>query len=617
MEVTNFFQALTLSFHMSTKKNSVSAPSWDLSDLFASITDPKVEKQLAKCQKEAETFQKTYKGKVAKIAQSPVALAKAIRTYERMVEEYAKPQIYAALVNAADSENLANGAFMQNVDVKSLEISRAFLFFELELGALSAATLKKLSKTKELVSYAHFLSRIQQYQPHRLDQAREELLNDLSISSSSAFNRLYNEELSRKKYLAIGSKSKEPSISREDLLHGLSDPDRKIREQAATNMTIGLKEQAQLVTFITNTLLQHKRTIDKYRNYESPEAGEHLSNETDQETVDAMSEAITKRYPTVARYYNFKKKLLKLPKLADYDRYAPLPQAQAKFSYNEAKDIVLDSFNRFSPVLAKNAKLFFDNNWIDAVVRPGKRGGAFCMFNTTDLHPYVLTNFKGEIKDVSTLAHELGHGVHACLARKQGYLNFDMPLTFAETASVFAEMLVFDALCEKITDPKDKLALYLQKIEETFATVFRQTAMYRFEQDVHALSKEKGELSNEDINARWLVRQREMFGSSVEMREDYGYWWVYISHFIDRPFYVYSYAFGQILVLSLFAQYRKQGAAFVEKYLELLSAGGSKTPAEFLKPFGINLKDPKFWEQGLAYVDELVDEAMKLAKKVK
>ncbi len=600
----------------SKKVSKPGLPSWNLSDLYASITDPKIEQQLTRSKAQAEKFQKTYRGTIAKLAKQPNEIKKAMKAYEAIIQEYAKPQIYAALVHSADSLNPENGAFMQRVDVKSLEISKAILFFELELGALPAATLKKLIASKELANYAHYLSRIQDYQPHRLDQAREELLNDLSVSSSTAFGRLFDEEMSRTKFMAPGKKTKEPTASREEILQGVSHADRAVRKASADSLTEGLKTKAHVITFITNTLLQHKQTIDRYRNYASPEDAQHMANETDQATVEAMTETITKHYPMVARYYQFKKKLLKLPTLVDYDRYAPLPRSTTTFTYEQAKKIVLDAFRRFSPVMADQAEAFFKNNWIDAAARPGKRGGAFCMFNTTDLHPYVLVNYKGEMKDVSTLAHELGHAVHACLARKQSYLNFDMPLTFAETASVFGEMLVFDALREHITDPKEKLALHLQKIEETFATVFRQTAMHRFEQDIHALSREKGELKTEEINERWLVRQREMFGSSVTMREDYGYWWIYINHFIDRPFYVYSYPFGEILTLSLFAQYRKQGQAFVTKYIELLSAGGSKTPAQFLKPFGIDLKDKSFWEQGLAYVEELINETIALAEQV-
>ena len=596
----------------SKKPAKATAPAWNLSDLFSSIQDPKIEATLKTCKAQAERFQKTYKGRLGSLSKKPAELKKVIRTYERLLEEYAKPQIYASLVHAADSLKPENGAFLQMIDVRCLEISRSFLFFELELGAIPAATLNKLINAKELANYTHYLSRIRDYQPHRLDEAREQLLNDLSISSAGAFTRLHDEELSRYTYPSLTGKSTASRISQEEVLHGINDANRKVRKSAADSLTAGLKDQAHRLTFITNTLLQHKRTLDRYRAFKSPEDSQHLANETDQKTVDVMSEAITKHYPMVASYYTFKKKLLKLPELCDYDRYAPLPETHTSFTFDQAKTIVLDSFNRFSPVFADQARAFFENGWIDAGVRTGKRGGAFCMFNTTDLHPYVLVNYKGSIKDVSTLAHELGHAVHACLARKQTYLNFDMPLTFAETASVFGEMLVFDALREKITNPQEKLALYLQKIEEIFATVFRQTAMYRFEQDLHALGKEKGELSTEDINQRWLVRQREMFGTSVKMRDDYGYWWEYIGHFIHTPFYVYSYAFGEILTLSLFAQYRKEGAVFVKKYQELLTAGGSKTPAEFLKPFGINLQDPRFWEQGLAYVEELIKEAMDL-----
>ncbi len=600
-----------------TQSVTKNLPNWNLSDLYSSINDPAIETQLATCLKQAQKFQKTYKGQIAKLAKTPAQIKKAIQTYERLLEEYAKPQIYASLVHSADSLNPANGAFMQKVDVKSLDISRNILFFELELGALPATTLNKLSVAKELSNYRHYLSRIRDYQPHRLDEAREQLLSDLSVSSSSAFARLHSEELSHYKYPLPGSKDRTPAVPQEQVLHGISNADRKIRKQAADIMTTGLKDQAHRLTFITNALLQHKRTLDKYRNYSNPESAQHLANETDQATVDAMSEVITKHYPIVAKYYNFKKKLLRLPELCDYDRFAPLPETHTSFTFEQAKKIVLDAFGRFSPRMAELAQEFFEKKWIDAGVRPGKRGGAFCMFNTTDLHPYVLVNFKGGIKDVSTLAHELGHAVHACLAREQSYLNFDLPLTFAETASVFGEMLVFDALRESIKDPKEKLALYLDKIEETFSTVFRQTAMYRFEQDLHTLGKEKGELSTEEINARWLVRQREMFGSSVNMRDDYGFWWLYVGHFIETPFYVYSYAFGEILTLSLFARYKKEGEAFVKKYHDLLRAGGSKTPAEFLKPFNIDLQDQSFWEQGLAYVEELVNEAIALADQTK
>ena len=620
--VTNTSPSFTLSGVMpsihTSKKSSATPPlpAWNLSDLFSSITDPAVDKHLATSLKAAQQLQKTYKGKIAQLAKKPALLAKAIRLYESQLEAYAKPQIYAALVHSADSSRPENGAFMQRVGVASLEISKYFLFFELELGALPKKTTEKLLKAKELANYHHFLGRLDAYQPHRLDEVREQLINDLSLTSAGAFARLYEEEHSRRTYPLKQGKT-EKVVGKEELLHGLQSEDRNVRKTAADTLTAGLKDQSHRLTFITNTLLQHKRTLDRYRRFATPETAQHLANETDQKTVDAMSEAITKHYPLVARDYRFKKNLLGLDTLYDYDRYAPLPKTETTFTFDQAKGIILEAFGRFSPEFATLAEEFFTKGWIDAALRPGKRGGAFCMFNTTDLHPYVLVNFNGGIKDVMTLGHELGHAVHACLARQQTYLNFDMPLTFAETASVFAEMLVFDALRERITDPREKLTLYLMKIEEMFATVFRQTAMYRFEQDLHALGKEQGELTTEIISQRWLVRQREMFGTSVTLRDDYGIWWNYISHFIESPFYVYSYAFGEILTLSLFAQYQAQGETLTEKYTQMLSAGGSRTPEQQLKPFGIDLRKTAFWEQGIGYVEALVNEAIALEKKTR
>ncbi len=327
-----------------------------------------------------------------------------------------------------------------------------------------------------------------------------------------------------------------------------------------------------------------------------------------------MSDTVSGRYDIVQDFYRFKKNVLGLEKLYDYDRYAPVSSSKAVIPFLEAKEIVLNAYRRFSPEFAEIAQLFFDEGWIDADVRPNKRGGAFCMFVTTDVHPYVLVNYKGGLKDVMTLAHELGHAVHAYLAREQTYLNFDMPLTFAETASVFGEMLVFDDLRTRLTDKKELFALYMQKIEEIFATVFRQNAMYQFEQDLHRSYREKGELKTEEINHFWLSRQRDMFGKSVEMTDDYGIWWSYISHFFHSPFYVYSYTFGELLTLSLFAQYKSNGEVMVKQYFELLRSGGSKTPEGFLKPFGLSLESASFWQSGLTMIEQLVRDAKKLRK---
>lgn len=596
---------------MATQKTTL--PSWDLSDLFSHINDPKIEQNLKRSLKRAEAFAKANKGKI-KASIKPEALLKMIREYESIVEESGKPEIYAMLVFSADSQNPKHGAFYQKTKQEGLKIYQAMLFFELELSQLPEASLNRLTHHKTLLPYRHYLKRIADYRPHRLDEAREQLMNDLELTGGSAFARMFDEELSNKKF-KIQRGKQVVEVSEEEALHGLHQPDRAERIRCAESVTNGLQEESRRLTYITNILLQRKATVDRYVKFSTPEASRHLSNETTQKIVDAMTQTITERYDLVKSYYQFKKKLLKLDKLYDYDRYAPLAESKSFISWNEAQGIVLSAYRQFSPEFADIAQKFFDNNWIDAAIRPGKRGGAFCMFVTTDLHPYVFVNYKGGVKDVLTLAHELGHAVHAYLAREQSYLNFDMPLTFAETASVFAEMVVFDYLRERMKDPKEKLALYLQKIEEVFATIFRQTAMYRFEQTLHAASRAKGELSTEEINALWLKSQQEMFGNSVTLTKNYGIWWSYISHFIHTPFYVYAYAFGEILTLSLFAQYKKDGETLVKKYFDLLRAGGSKTPEEFLRPFGLRLDDANFWKGGIKLIEQLVNEAQQLNKK--
>ncbi len=583
-------------------------PRWNLSDLFTGIDDPKIDETLTKQLARAKRFNKLYRNTMTKIRKAE-EITTILKEYESILQEASKPEIYGSLVHAADSKNPKHGALLQKTEQSGMEIGKECLFLELELAQIDEKTMQRWIRDPVLARYRHYLEKELLWKSHRLSEPEERLIKDLSLTGRSAFTRLYEEELSHHIYRFQNDKKE---YNQEQLLDRLHHPKQSERKRAAEAYTVGLRDQLRRLTFVTNTLLQEKKTIDRYRSFTSPEASRHLANEIDQVTVDAMIGAVTERFDIVQDFYRFKRTLLKLPKLYDYDRYAPISTKEHSVSFPQAKTIILDAFTRFSPRFAKLAQAFFDHGWIDAPQIPGKRGGAFCMFVTPDLHPYVFVNFSGNVKQVLTLAHELGHGVHASLAGKQNLLHFDMPLTLAETASVFAEMITFDAMKAQITDPKARLALISQKIEEIFATVFRQTAMYRFEQDLHATSRKQGELTSEEVGALWRKHQTEMFGTSVTLTKNYDIWWSYISHFIHTPFYVYAYAFGELLTLSLFAEYKKRGASMVADYLAFLEAGGSKGPDELLKPFGINLRDKQFWRGGIKLIEAMVQEAKDL-----
>jgi oligoendopeptidase F len=366
------------------------------------------------------------------------------------------------------------------------------------------------------------------------------------------------------------------------------------------------------LTYITNILLEDKGIDDRLRRFPTPEAGRHLGNEIDQQTVDTMAEVVVQNYGLVQEFYGFKKQVLGLRRLYDYDRYAPVTRSHVKFSFDQAREMILTAFRAFSPVVGDAAAEFFHRRWIDAPPRYGKTGGAFCHYVTPDVHPYVFMNYTGDARSVLTLAHELGHGVHAYLARRQTYLNFSWPLTIAETASVFGEMVVFENLKDALPSRQEKFALHFGKIEEIFATVFRQISLYRFEQDLHRDRRERGELPVEAINALWRRRQEEMFGRSVTLTPDYDIWWSYIPHFVHTPFYVYAYAFGELLTLSLYARYRREGRPFVDRYLEMLAAGGSKSPRELLEPMGVDLTRRDFWQGGMEIIRQMIKEVERL-----
>ncbi len=599
-----------------TQNNTPSnLPSWDLSAFFSGVDDPRIPEACKENRARAAAFEAQYRPVVSD-AISAEQLLWALKEYEAILNESAKPDIFAHLVFATDSVNPAHGALMQRVREESLAVQAHVTFFELALLQLPPSTLRRFAADPALQNYHHYLLRLEHERPHRLSESEEKILNDLSLTGRDAFTRLFDEEFSVKKFRVELNGAVE-ELPEEETLALLYSEERAKRKAGAAALTQGLMQDLHRNTFITNTLAGDKEIRDRYQKFESPEAARHLAEEIAQDVVDTMSAVVSAHYGMVRDFYDFKRKVLGLDVLYDYDRYAPIPAgAEERIAFREAKNTVLTAYERFSPLFRARAEEFFDSRWIDAALRPGKRSGAFCSFGTPDTHPVVFVNYVGQIKSVLTLAHELGHGVHASLMRGQTPLNFDTPLTVAETASVFGEMLVFDSLRAIVTDPRERLRLYMGKIEEIFATVFRQHAMYTFEQDVHAARRAKGELTAEEIGAFWRARQQEMFGGAVTLTGGYSVWWSYIPHFVHTPFYVYAYVFGELLVLSLYAQYQKADAAgkkaFVENYITMLSSGGSKTPQELVAPFGITLTEKTFWESGMEPLRKLIQEAKAL-----
>jgi oligoendopeptidase F len=474
------------------------------------------------------------------------------------------------------------------------------VFFELEWNQVGDQQAQALLNSPQIVPYRHYLDALRRYRPHQLTEAEEKILLEKEVVGRNSWTTLFNKVLSELKF---GKNNR----SEEEVLTDLYHADRDVRQTAATEMTEGLRENNHILTHIFNTLAADKMITDRLRKHSSWVSSMNLHNELQDKTVETLIDSVTSRYDLVNRYYHVKQQLLGVEGLEDFDRYAPLPSLPTKkIDWPSCKETVLSSFAAFSPQMAEIAEMFFSRNWIHAPVGTGKRGGAFAHPCVPEIHPYVLVNYTGNLRDVSTVAHELGHGIHQVLAAGQGHFNSDTPLPLAETASVFAELLVFNSQLEILEDDQERRAFICQKLESIFATVFRQTAMNRFEQLMHEGRRKHGELSSERLSEYWLTTQRAMFGDSVNLREDYAIWWSYIPHFLSTPGYVYSYAFGELLVLALYGLYQKEGETFVEKYLELLSGGGSKSPYEMLKTFNIDLDSPEFWLSGLTVIEDML-----------
>jgi len=579
---------------------------WDLSDLFAGVDDPKIEQSLSDLATLTEQFAGRWRGKINSEDLTAESLLAAVTEYETLASAMVKPICYASLLFASDTSKPEHGALFQHIQEKQSELSVMLIFFELEMLAAKPEILDPILADDRLASYRHFIRASRLFRDYRLSEPEEKIIEEKSNTGIRAWERLFEESVSAIKF-TVTLNGEEQTLTEPEVLALLREPDRDTRAAAAKSLTNGLTDNSRLLTFIFNTLVLEKSINDRLRGYSYPEQARHISNELDKETVDTVVDVCRENYPLVARYYRTKRDILGYDKLTHYDRYAPLFDTKEEYSFDQAKDTVLESFGRFSPELADAAGEFFTNHWIDAEPRPGKRGGAFCMYVSPDHHPYVLMSYLNRKDDIMTLGHELGHGVHAYLSRGQSYVNFSTALPVAELASTFGEMLVFDKLVSTST-LDDKMALYAEKIEGVFATVFRQAAMFGFEQELHKARRELGELTSDEISDIWQECIQSMFLDSVELGEDHKCWWMYVSHFVGSPFYVYAYSFGELLVMALYSMYRREGASFVPKYVEMLKTGGSCSPEELLSRIGVSVKDPEFWRGGMKVVEQLVSD---------
>ncbi len=573
---------------------------WRLTDLYKGLDDPCIGEDITHCRQEAEDIEKQYKGRVAEL--SAEDMLRLTRRLEELAVRRGRLSTFAFLNFTTQTPSPEAGAFLQKIREEGSRIGRCTVFFELEWSAVNNEAAEIILNSPILSAYRHYLSTIRRYAPHLLSQVEERLLIELAPVGRSSWVLLFEKIMGQLKF---GDQQR----GEEEVLSDLYSPEREVRRQAAADLTAGLKANLHIFTHITNTLLADKMIDDRLRNYPSWISSMNLYNELENKTVSTLISTVISRYDLVSRYYKFKAGLLELPRLEDYDRYAPLPHLPGnEVSWPEARDLVLRAFGDFSPRMAEIAALFFERQWIHAPILDGKRGGAFAHPCTPEVHPYVMVNYTGNLRDISTIAHELGHGIHQHLAAPRGYYNSDTPLVLAETASVFAELLLFNHQLSLIENREERTAFISQKLESIFATVFRQTAMNRFEELSHNGRRQRNELSAEELSRLWLTTQEEMFQGSVNLSEDYGIWWSYIPHFLSTPGYVYSYAFGELLVLALYNLYKEQGAAFVPKYIALLEAGGSSSPYDLLRPFGVDLDDKEFWLGGLRVIEDMMDE---------
>jgi len=588
------------------KETGAETVRWDLSDLYASPTDPKIEATLSHSLERAKAFEAKYKGRVASL--DPHDFAAMMRELEEDEDAAAKPEVYAYLLHSQDTKNPAAGRLLARVREAGAERGSHGVFFALELAQTSDEQAARLYADKESAQYTHTVEEARKFRPHQLSEPEERVLTDYSPVGNSAWTRLFEELCSG---IRVDLNGRQMAL--EEALTQLREPDREIRRRASGAITVALGGDIRTRAYIFNVILQEKAIDDRLRKFPSWISSRNLANETSDEAVQALVEAVTGRYDICVRYYRVKRQLMGVGDLHEWDRYAPLQEASRDVSWEEAKEVVLGSYHRFSKKAGALVEDFFKHGWIDAPVVPGKAGGAYCMPVTPKHHPYVMLNFTGKLRDVTVLAHELGHGLHDRLASKQHIFDFHPPLTLAETASVFGEALTFDAVMAEEKDPKVRLALLCSQCEDAFSTVFRQVAFNRYEDACHTARRAEGELAVEQLGELYQSMLQPMFGDALVLTEEHKVWWSYIEHFLHTPGYVYAYAFGNLLALSVYQRFLEKRPSFVDDYLDFLAAGGSVRPDELVHRLGMDITNPDFWDAGLRTLDGMVSEVERLA----
>ncbi|MES2794021.1 MAG: M3 family oligoendopeptidase [Planctomycetota bacterium] len=586
---------------------------WDLSDIYKGLDDPQIEADLQACQTGSELFSQKYRGIFAR-KPSAEEVRVALVDLENLYQKLSQLGAYSGLRTAVENLNADCRQLEDKIDQASVDIQNRLTFFDLEWLEVPEAEALELAAAPELQNYQHYLIASRRYKPHTLGEKEEVLLNQKSLTARGAWVNLFDEFVASVEY-RLEYKGETQTLTQPALLAMSYQPDRDLRKAAQECLYTELSKHELVLTNVYNAITQDHSLNDQIRHYGNPISSRHLANEIEPQVVERMQAVTEANYDIAHRYYRLKARLLGLDKLATYDQYAPVATKMPTCTYENGRDMVLAAFGRFDPSMEAIASKFFEHNWIDAEVRQGKRGGAFSASIVPPIHPYVMLNWTDKLRDVNTMAHELGHGIHQYLSREQTYLNFHHPLPVAETASVFGEFLTFDHLMGTEQDPEVRLGLLCSKVEDAFATVFRQNVLTRFEQKAHAARRER-KLSSPDLCEFWWQANHALYGDSVDMLELYRWGWSYIPHFIHTPFYCYAYVFGELLVLSLYRMYQEEGQAFTPRYLELLRSGSKWAPAELLQRVGADINDEHFWQKGFEVLRSLVSQAEELAAKL-
>ncbi|KYK31089.1 MAG: hypothetical protein AYK23_04210 [Candidatus Proteinoplasmatales archaeon SG8-5] len=597
---------------MTKPTSSADGVVWNFEGLYSSLDDPNIRSDLDTLDERSKAFEEKYRDLIGPEMTTEL-MGNVLDEYEALDRDLTKVVYYARLNFAKNTTSHKEGALMQMVQERSIKINTRLLFLELAWCNLDDGVAKSLMDSPEVAKYRHYLEVVRLRKPHKLTEPEEKVWEALSLTSRKAFIRLFDETMGR-----LVVKVEVDGVVQDLTLDGaivlLRKPDRELRKRAWLAITDALEKDMPLLTFIFNNLVYHHAITDEFRRFPHPMKARNLDNQVDDDTVQGLLKAVDRNVGLVSRYYRLKHKILGYDSLKDYDRYAPLFDDTEKCTYEEAKKMCLDAYGSFSSRTGEVAQMFFDKGWIDAELKQGKEGGAFSASVSSDHHPYILLNFTDSLDDAMTMAHELGHGIHQYLAQSQGDLQMNTPLVTAETASVFGEMILFNRLLAERDDPKQKLALLCEKIEDIFATAVRQVMMNRFETRLHEARREKGELAADDVHAMWKEENVWMFGDSVEMTDEYSKWWSYVLHFVHYPFYTYAYSFGELMVLALYEQYRKSGGDFVDRYIDMLASGGSDYPRNLMKKMGMDITDPEFWQLGLDLVERMIAQAEEEAK---